>query len=216
MKLHKNYAVLGLGRYGRAVADELVRNGAEVLCVDMDPETVEDAAAYLPLCKCADITDPGVLDKLGISNIDVAVIAMGGNFEASVMTAMLCKDAGVGEVIVKCKDEMHRKIMLKTGADKALIPEYESGVRLAKNLMSAGFIDMAEISDDVSVVELEVKKEWVGKSLVQLRLREKYSLNVVAVKNNGEVNIDIDPNDELESGARLIVVARTDKLRKLM
>ncbi len=216
MKLHKNYAVLGLGRYGRAVADELVRNGAEVLCVDMDPETVEDAAAYLPLCKCADITDPGVLDKLGISNIDVAVIAMGGNFEASVMTAMLCKDAGVGEVIVKCKDEMHRKIMLKTGADKALIPEYESGVRLAKNLMSAGFIDMAEISDDVSVVELEVKKEWVGKSLVQLRLREKYSLNVVAVKNKGEVNIDIDPNDELESGARLIVVARTDKLRKLM
>lgn len=216
MKLHKNYAVLGLGRYGRAVADELVRSGAEVLCVDMDPETVEDAAAYLPVCKCADITDPGVLDKLGISNIDVAVIAMGGNFEASVMAAMLCREAGVGEVIVKCRDEIHRKIMLKTGADKALVPEHESGVRLAKNLMSAGFIDMAEISDEVSVVEMETKSEWVGKSLAELKLRDKYSLNVVAVKKGSDVTTDIAPHAPIEAGSSLIVVAKTDKLRKLM
>ena len=100
--MKKSYAVFGLGRYGHAVAKELISYGAEVIAVDMDEEIVNDAVGEIPFCKCADITDPDVIKQLGISNVDVVIVAMASNLEASVMATMLCKEAGVGTVIVKC------------------------------------------------------------------------------------------------------------------
>ena len=173
MQKKKTYAVFGLGRYGMAVAKELVDNGMEVIAVDLDQKTVTDAAAYLPVCKCADITDAEVIDRLGIGNIDTVIVSMAGNLEASVMAVTLCKEAGVGTVIAKCANEMHQKILLRVGADKVVFPVNESGIRLAKNLLSSGFIDMISLSRDVSMVELDVKDEWVGKNLIELDLRKK-------------------------------------------
>ena len=118
----KTYAVFGLGRYGRAVAKELVSNGAEVLAVDIDEEKVNEAITEIPFCKCADVTDPEVLKQLGISNIDVVIISMATNLEASVMATMLCKEMGVKTVISKCSSEMNCKILGKIGADKVIFP----------------------------------------------------------------------------------------------
>ena len=216
MSIHKTYAVFGLGRYGLAVAKELVANGAEVLAVDTNADVVAMAAEKLPICKCADITDAEVIRQLGISNIDVVIIAMAGNLEASVMAITLCKEAGVPAVIAKCGAEMHRKIMSRIGADKVVFPEMESGTRLAKNLVSAGFIDMVEISKDVSMVELAVKSEWVGKTLLELKLRNKYSLNVVAIRKGEEVSMDVDPTLPLEADMKLIVVINSASLEKLI
>ena len=215
MSIHQTYAVFGLGRYGRAIAKELVDSGAEVLAVDTDEEIVNEASADIPLCKCADITEPEVIKQLGISNIDVVIIATASNLEASVMATMLCKEAGVKMVIAKCANEMHQKILSRVGADKVVFPEKESGVRLAKNLLSSGFVDIIELSKDVSMIELDVKSEWVGKTLVELNLRKKYSINVVAIKQNGDVNIDIDPHTILTDNMNLIVVANVSKLSKL-
>lgn len=215
MSIHQTYAVFGLGRYGRAVAKELVNNGAEVLAVDTNEELVNDAVIDIPLCKCADITDPEVIKQLGIANIDVVIIATASNLEASVMATMLCKEAGVKTVIAKCSDEMHQKILSRVGADKVVFSEKESGTRLAKNLLSSGFVDIIELSKDVSMIELDVKSEWVGKTLLELNLRKKYSINVVAIKQGIDVNIDIDPNKVLEKDMKLIVVANTAKLSKL-
>ena len=215
MSIHQTYAVFGLGRYGRAIAKELVDSGAEVLAVDTDEEIVNEASADIPLCKCADITEPEVIKQLGISNIDVVIIATASNLEASVMATMLCKEAGVKTIIAKCADEMHQKILSRIGADKVVFPEKESGVRLAKNLLSSGFVDIIELSKDVSMIELDVKPEWVGKTLVELNLRQKYSINVVAIKQNDEVNIDIDPHTVLTDDMNLIVVANVSKLSKL-
>ncbi len=215
MSINKTYAVFGLGRYGTAVATELVKSGAEVLAVDRSEKLVAAAAPFVPICKCADVTDPDVLKQLGISNIDVVIIAMASSLESTVMTIMLCKEAGVPEVIVKCGDEMHRKIFLRVGADQVVFPENESGIRLAKNLLSAGFVDIIELAENVSMVELDVKPEWVGKNLLELNLRKKYGINVVAIKRGKSVSTIIDPELPFESDMGLIVIANTSKLGKL-
>ena len=215
MAISKSYAVFGLGRYGTAVAKELASNGAEVLAVDIDAEIVNEAAAEIPFCKCADVTDPEVLRQLGISNIDVVIISMATDLEASVMATMLCKEMGVKTVISKCSSDMNCKILSKVGADKVIFPEQESGIRLAKNLVSSGFVDILEISNDVSMVELEVRPEWENKSLIELNLRKKYSINIVSIIENDKVDVIIDPEMPLKRSMRLIVIADTAKLRKL-
>jgi trk system potassium uptake protein TrkA len=215
MRNNKSYAVFGLGRYGIAVAKELVENGMDVIAVDTNQEIVNDAAAFLPVCKCADITDAEVIDRLGIADVDTVIVCMASNLEASVMAVTLCKEAGVKTVIAKCGNEMHQKILLRVGADKVVFPENESGIRLAKNMLSSGFMDMLSLSKEVSIVEIEIKDEWVGKSLVELSLRRKYSINVVAIRNGEKITTYIDPAIPLEKGMELIVIANTSKLQKL-
>ena len=215
MSINKTYAVFGLGRYGSAVASELCANGAEVIAVDHDETAVENAMPFLPVCKCADVTDPEVIAKLGIANVDTAIIAMAGSMEASIMATMLCKEAGVSTVIEKCRNEMHGRILSRVGADRVVFPENESGKRLARNLLSSGFIDMAELSEQISIVELTVRDEWIGKSLAELRLREKYEINVIAVIRDGKADISVNPTAPIQPGMRLIVVANTAKLKKM-
>lgn len=215
MSIKKTYAVFGLGRYGTAVAKELMKSGAEVLAVDNDWDTVNAVAAEIPFCKCADVTDPEVIKNLDIGSIDVVIIAMADCFEATVMATMLCKEAGVGNVIVKCGDEMRSKILERIGADKVIFPEKESGIRLAKNLLTSGFVDMVELTADISLVELDVRPDWIGKTLIELNLRKKYGINVVALNKNNKVVINIDPTHPLEEKIKLIVIADTAKLSKL-
>ncbi len=215
MKKKKTYAVFGLGRYGTAVARELVANGMEVIAVDAKQKIVNDAAAYLPVCRCADVADAEVISRLGIGNIDTVIVCMASNLEASVMAVTLCKEAGVHTVIAKCANEMHQKILLRVGADRVVFPENESGIRLAKNLLSSGFIDMISLSKDVSMVEIDVKDEWIGKNLIELNLRKKYGLNIVAVKKGEKVSVDINPEQVLDTNETLIVIANIAKLGKL-
>ena len=215
MHKKKSYAVFGLGRYGTAVAKELVENGMDVIAVDTNQAVVNDASVFLPVCKCADVTDKEVIERLGIKEIDTVIVCMAGNLEASVMAITLCKEAGVKNVIAKCATEMHRKIMLAVGADKVVFPEKESGLRLARNLLSSGFIDALSLSKDVSLVEIEVKEEWVGKNLIELNLRKKFGINVVAVRKGEKVDVAIDPNSNLCKEDVLVVIVNTAKLSKL-
>ncbi len=215
MSINKSYAVFGLGRYGLAVAKELVNNGADVLAVDMDERIVNSAIADIPFCKCADITDAEVVKQLGISNVDVVIVSMANNLESSVMAVMLCKEMGVKTIIAKCANETHKKILSKVGADKVVFPESESGTRLAKNLLSSGFIDVIELSNDVSLVELDVKPDWENKTLAELNLRKKYSINVIAIRQKDSLEINIDPTMKLEVTMKLVVIVNTSKLNKL-
>ena len=209
------YAVLGLGRYGSAVARELVDNGQDVIAVDADERIVNTLADKLPICKCADVTDPEVLRQLSIATADVVIIAMANNLEASVMAMTLCKELGTKTVIAKCANAMHQKILSRVGADKVVFPENESGIRLAKNLLSSGFVDMVSLAKNVSIIELDVKPEWVGKNLIELNLRKKHSLNVIAIRKGDAVSVDIDPTEALTGQEQLIVIANTAKLAKL-
>ena len=215
MSIKKSYAVLGLGRYGSSVAKELARCGADILAIDRDIELVNNLTGEVPLCKCADITDPAVIKQLGISNFDVVIIAAGGSLEVSVLATMLCKEAGVKTVIAKCSSEMHRKILSKVGADKVVLPESESGTRLAKNLLSSGFVDIMELDNNVSIIELDILPDWIGKSLIQLDLRKKYDINVIALKKDGKISVSINPSEPLSEGTQLVVIADTSNLTNL-
>ena len=215
MKHKQSFAVFGLGRYGTALAKELVESGADVLAVDSDKDIVNSVVQDIPLSKCADVTDPEVIKQLGIANVDVVVIAMATNLEASVMATMLCKEAGVKTVIAKCGSEMECKILSKIGADQVIFPEKESGVRLAKKLVNFGLVDLVELSKDASLFELKVRPEWVGKSLIELNLRKKYGFNVVAIFENEEVNTYIAPDRPLDDSMRLIAIGNPAKLNNM-
>ena len=213
--MNKTYAVFGLGRYGMAVAKELAAHGKDVLAVDIDESIVNSAISEIPFCKCADITDADVVRELGVADIDIVIIAMASNLEASVMAVMLCKELGVKTVIAKCGSEMHRKILLKVGADKVVFPENESGTRLAKNLLSSGFVDVFDLSGDVSMIELNVKPEWVGKTLVDLNLRKKLGVNVIAIRNGENLQINVDPFAPLDASMQMLVIVNKSKINKL-
>jgi len=143
------------------------------------------------------------------------IICMASNLESSVMAVTLCKEEGVKTVIAKCANELQQKILLRVGADQVVFPENESGIRLAKNLVSSGFIDMISLSKDVSVVEINVKDEWLGKNLIELNLRKKYGFNVIAVKKEETVSVNINPEQPLDADTTLIVIANIAKLGKL-
>lgn len=211
----KTYAVLGLGRYGTAVAKELVKSGMEVIAVDKNEQIVQDSSVYLPICKCADITDPEVISELGISNADVVIVAMASSLEGSILAITLCKEAGVKTVIAKCANETHRKILKRVGADTVVFPENESGTRLAKNLLTSGFTDVLTLSDDLSLVELATRDEWVGKSLKELNLRKKYTVNVVAFRKNGKITAPVNPEELLDKDTEIIAIVNPAKLSKL-
>ena len=147
--------------------------------------------------------------------VDVVIIAMATRFEASVMATMLCKEVGVKTVIIKCDSEFHGNVLKKVGADKVIYPELESGTRLAKNLVSSGFVDVVELSKDISIVEMDVKPEWVGKSLIELDLRKRYGLNILAIKKGNVVSTIFDPMMPLEEDMEMIVMANVSKIEKL-
>ena len=215
MSINKTYAVFGLGRYGKAVAEELVKNGAEVLGVDVDQDIVDNAVETIPVCKCADITEAEVIKRLGISNMDIVIVSMANNLEASVMAVTLCKEAGVETVIAKCASEMQEKILNRVGADRVVFPERESGIRLGRNLITSGFSEMIELSKEVSMIEMDVKTEWIGKTLIELNLRKKYGINVVAARKGNIFLTTIEPTLSLEKGMQLIVIAEISKIQKL-
>ena len=215
MSNKKTYAVIGLGRYGEAVARELNDNGAEVIAVDINQELVDDAADYLPVCKCADITDPDVIKQSGISNVDTAIIAMASNLESTVMAIMLCKEAGVETVIVKCANETHKKIYSKVGADKVVMTEREAGMRLANSLVSESIVDYLELSEEYSVSELNIPLRWVGHSLDDLKVRNTYDISVMAIRRGGAIIIRIDPYAPLQSGDVLVVIGGNDDIQKI-
>jgi trk system potassium uptake protein TrkA len=215
MSIYKSYAVFGLGRFGYAVAKELAQSGAEVLAVDANEAVVNAVSGEIPLCKCADVTDPEVLDRLGIAGFDVVIVAMANSLEASVLTTTLCKELGVKNVIVKCANELQKKILTRVGADRVVFPESESGVRMAKNLLSSGFVDLMELSRGVSMIQLDVRQEWLGKSIIELNLRKKYAINVVAIRKGASVDVNVRPDTVLDGDMKLIVIANSDRLNKL-
>lgn len=214
--MKKTYAVFGLGRYGIAVAKELVDNGAEVLAVDENEENVQNAASVLPVCKCADVSDPQVIKQLDIASFDVVIICMATNLEASVMAISLCKEVGVKTVIAKCANSRHETILAKVGADKVVFPEKESGIRLAKNLLSAGFTNSILISEGISIINIEVPAKWAGKTLMELNLRKHYSINVIGIQTGENISIDVNPNEPLTANQNLVVIAHAHKIKKLM
>lgn len=213
--LDKQYAVLGLGRFGSSVALALADAGCEVLAVDTDEEKVQELADRVTYAVTADVTEPGVLESLSVSNIDIAVIGIAGNMEDSILATIMTKEAGAGYVIAKAMSEIHGTILEKVGADKVIYPERDSGVRLAKNLVSGYFMEFFALSDTYSMVELKVPRAWAGKSLKELDLRKNLGLNMIGVMMEGKTVVNVDPDTPLEETWTAIVVGDNRDLQRI-
>lgn len=214
----QSFAVIGLGKFGSSVALELAAAGAQVLAIDIDEERVANVAEYVTYAVKADVCDSKAMNSLGISNMDAVVVAITGSLDASIMATIIAKEAGVPLVLAKANEELHAKILKKTGADRVIIPERESGIRVAHNILAGNFLEFVELSQKIRMIEVQVKPEWAGKTLRELKLRNKYQANVIAVKENvsSEAIINIDPDMKLQPEMSLWMVLEKNNVERLI
>lgn len=212
--MKKQFAVLGLGSFGSSVALTLENMGYDVLVVDDSYEKIQDISDKVSYAVKADVCDPDALQTLGGRNLDGAVVSTSESLEASIMATMLCKEMGIPFVLAKAKDKLQGSILQRVGADRVVYPEIEMGSRIAKSLVSSEFMDWIALSNDYSMVEIEVPEKWVGKSLTELGVRERLGINVVGIIINGKIDVALDPQKKLPSGGILIVIGSNDVLEK--
>ena len=211
----KQFIVVGLGRFGRAIAETLCEAGEEVLGVDSDMDLVEDLRDTLTQTIQMDAMDREALAALGIEDFDTAFVTMGSDIRASGTIVLLLKELGAKRVIAKAQDEFHGRMLEKLGADKVLFPERDMGRRIAHNLVSGNIIDYLELSSDFSMVEIRPKPEWAERSLKDLELRSKWGMNVVAIRSGDSVNAMPRPDTVIHAGDVLLVVAGEETLESL-
>lgn len=211
----KQYIVIGLGRFGRSVAMQLEANGCMVLAIDKDEKSVNFIAEYVTRAMCMDITDEEAVKELGLRNFDGVIVAIGHDLNASIFAIICAKEQGVKTVIAKAYDDMHGKILTKVGADEIIYPEREMGCHLAKNLAFGNFLDTVELTSDYSIAEIPVLPQWIGKNLKELNLRERYRINVIAVKRNHEMDISPSADRKFLDEDILVIIGKNEVLKKL-
>ena len=210
----KQFAVFGLGSFGKSVALTLQSFGCDVIAVDNCYEKIQDIADSVSYAMCGDVTEPEFMKTIGARNLDGAVIAVSENLEAAIMATMISKEMGISYVLVKAMDEMQGKILEKIGADSIVYPEIDMGERVAKKLISTEFIDWIELSPDYSLPEKLLPKQWEGKSLAELRVREKYGINVIGILKEDKMDMALDPSKPLQPDDMLFIIGKNSDLEK--
>jgi len=211
----KQFIVLGLGRFGSAVATTLVELGHEVLGVDNDEERVNALKDKITQAVLADITEERVLTELGVKNFDAAIVSIATDLEASILVTMMLKEMGLKYIIAKAQSNLHGKVLERIGVDKVVFPERDMGRRIARSLIIPNIKDYIELEPDYSVIEIEALPEFVDKSLSELDLRNKYGINVLAIKRDNSFNISPQAKDVIKKGDFLIVIGETKKITEL-
>lgn len=210
--MSRQYAVFGAGEFGFSIAVALQELGWEIIVVDRDPEVIQEIADRVSYAVCADLDDPVIFEKLGLHDLDGAIISITERLETSIVVAMTCKEMGVPRILAKARNKTHEKILRSVGVHKVIYPEVEMGRRIAKYLAADNFVDWIELSPKYSLVEMNVPAQWCGKCLLELGVREKYRLNVIGIKHGDSVNIHIDPKQPLLAEDVLIVVGENEDL----
>ncbi|QWB99349.1 TrkA family potassium uptake protein [Mycoplasmatota bacterium] len=211
----QSFAVIGLGRFGRALVEELIKLEAEVLVIDKDYEKIEKVAKALTNTVCLDSTDVEALREVGISNYDKVVVATGMDVDNSILTTLILKDLGVKEVFVKIQSEYHAKVVEKLGVDHEHLiwPERSTGIRLAKVLVSNSFLDYFELDDDYSFITIKATKKVIGKNLLDLDIRKNYNVTIVAIRRENKIMIP-SSKSPFENDDELLLVGRNDYIKK--
>lgn len=213
---NKQYVVIGMGRFGNSIATCLASLGKDVLAVDTDENRIAEIAPHVTHAVQADSTDEKALKALGIQHFDVAIVSIGGNIQASILVTMLCKELGVKYVLAKAQNELHGKVLYKTGADKVVFPERDMGIRVAHNLAASNVLDYMEVAGDLRIVDIMAIEDWTNKSLVELDFRQSYGVNVLAIKHKDkEMNTTPLATDIIRKDDSLIVVGKKEAIEKL-
>lgn len=211
----KQFAVIGCGRFGSAVAKTLYKNGYDVLAIDEDQEIVQNISEYVTHAASIDVKDEHALRAVGMRNMDVGIVAIGSELKASVMATLVLKELGVKYVVAKAQDEMHAKVLYKIGADRVIFPERDMGVRLAHNLTSTNILDYIELAPDYSIMEITAPEKWIEKTLKENNIRAKYGVSVLAIKHGEAVNVSPQADEVVKQGDVLVVVGANEDLQKI-
>lgn len=211
----KQFAVIGLGRFGTSVASNLFQQGYDVLAIDVSEERTQKFSDEATHVVQADSTNESALKALGIRNFDVVVVAIGEDVQANVMTTLLLKELGVPYVVAKARNSVHGRMLEKIGADKVVYPERDMGVRIAHNIISRNVLDYIELSPNLSIVEVTAPKELINKTLVQANLRPRYGINVVAIKRGDNLNVSPKAEDIILEDDILVVIGGNNGIQSL-
>lgn len=208
----KTFLIVGLGRFGSSVAIKLQELGNEVMVVDENAELVQRICDRVTHAVVADARDEQVLEDLGVSNVDCAVVAIGDNLAASILITLNLKSLGVRQIICKAKDEQQKRALEKVGADRVLIPEREMGIKLAQNLTSTSVLDYIELSSQCGIAEIRTPKLWIGKNLRDINVRAKYGVTVIARRKGEQILVSLDPDAPLQEKDVLVLIGENEQL----
>ena len=215
LKSKKQFAVIGLGRFGKSIISELSRMGYDVLAIDNDEENLNDILEIASHAVQADSMDQHALKNLGIKDFDVVIVAIGQNVQVSILTAITLKELGVKKIIAKALNELHGKVLEKIGIDAVIYPERDMAIRLAKNLTSHNVVDQINLSPQFSILEIITPHSFIEKTLVQLDVRKKMQVNVIAIKRGEEIIISPQADQIIKANDILVVVGENTHLQKL-
>lgn len=214
--MKKSIAILGMGRFGQFLTSALSKNGADVLIADGDEETVRKFANRVSCAIKADLNDPEVIRGLGLSGVDTVVVAMGSSLDASIMCVMVAKELGVPNVIAKAASLRMGEILRRVGADEIIYPEKESAELTARRLMSSDFLEFFDLGSELCVFSMKPKKDWINKTLRELRLRDRYGINVMAIRENGETTATMDPDEPIGADCELFALAERSAMDRIL
>lgn len=212
--MRKQFAVFGLGSFGKSVALTLESFGCDVIVVDNSYEKIQEISDSVAYAIRADASDPDAMKELGGRNLDGAIVAISENMEAGIMATIISKEMGIPFVLSKAMTDLQATILRKVGADEVVFPERDMGCRVAKNIISAAFTEWIELSPEYSLTEKLIPRKWVGKSLVELKIREKYGMNVVGIMRDEHVDVTFDPHEPLPENCILIIIGANSVLEK--
>lgn len=204
--MHKEFVVIGLGRFGGSIVRELIDQGADVMAIDIATERVDEFATIATQAVVADTTDEAVLKSLGIRNFEHVIVAIGDDIQSSILTTLMLKEIGVKKITVKAQNDYHEKVLRKIGADQVVHPERDMGIRIANNILSNNVLDYLELSDEHSIMEIKVNEKIAQKSLVDLDIRARYGINIVAIKRGNSINVSPPADEKMQLNDVLIII----------
>jgi trk system potassium uptake protein TrkA len=210
------YLVVGLGRFGGALAEDLIAHGHEVLGIDANPKLVQSYAQKLTHVVEADSTDAEAMRQLGAADFPVAVVAIGTEVEASILTTSVLVDLGVPRIVAKAISEPHGKILSRVGAHRVVFPEHDMGLRVARSLAGRDVIDYMELDPGFVLLETKAPPELVGKTLAEAEVRRRYGLTVVSVKGTGKAATYATPATRVEEGDILVIAGETKRVEEFV
>ena len=211
----KSFIVVGLGRFGSQTAKRLSQQGCEVLAMDTSSELVQALSNDVTQAVVGDARDKEVLRALGVKEFDCGIVAIGDSLSDSVLATMNLMELGVPYIVCKAHDETHRQVLMKLGADRVVIPEQENADRLARSLSSHNVLDYIELSDDYGIIEVPAPTSWQDKSLIELNVRAKLGVNILAIKRQGQITVSPAADFRIAKEDVLVVLGDTAALKAL-
>lgn len=210
----KSVLLIGLGRFGKHVAMQLNELGHEVLAIDIKEERVNDALPFVTSAQIGDSTNPDFLRTLGISNFDICIVAIGNNFQSSLETTSLLKEMGAAKVISRAERGVQEKFLLRNGADKVVYPEKQMAKWTAIRYSADHIFSYIELDESRAIFEVEVPKAWIGQSVGNINIRRKYNITIMALKQNGKMNLSITSETVLTDAVTLMVLGEYRDVQK--